>query len=547
MGALRTGGQGSVYKGRRIGEIISAVKLLPTPIHTENNDDKNFRDFQNEVEKLKKVNEEPNPNVVKILNSGITESGSFPFIEMEFIEGPDLEELLKPPHDTVFSIREVIKVADQLSNALAHCHKVSVKHGDIKSNNVKFNIRSGNYILLDFGLSVMSDEQRRSSLRHAGAIEFMAPEQNEGKMLFQTDVYSFGVILFELIAGVVPFPLQDNGETARNTVMVSHMETPVPDVMELRRKNLPDNWSPEKKESEMQVPAWLLKILAKCLEKKPEDRFKDGVELHEAIISKSILSIGEPTDRVKSTAVLQSEIDRLNALLLQYQGAAITSPGIAAVPKHQRNEEIYGSGKKSSVNVSKPVFFTLLILLAALGGFAMFSLFNKDNESTFEEVSTTATDSLDTDSTNVSESQKEANEQEAIRQRTARAVARRDSIRVADSIKLLEPAEEVPLEDETMDNEMQIDTSSERPLGSTDTDPPKIPDRKKYTLAVNKAFFYSEPNLRTKRNAHLVHWNNPELTALDEKNGFIYVVFFNTAGQITKGWLRKSDLKRIGR
>ncbi len=547
MGALRTGGQGSVYKGRRIGEIISAVKLLPTPIHTENNDDKNFRDFQNEVEKLKKVNEEPNPNVVKILNSGITESGSFPFIEMEFIEGPDLEELLKPPHDTVFSIREVIKVADQLSNALAHCHKVSVKHGDIKSNNVKFNIRSGNYILLDFGLSVMSDEQRRSSLRHAGAIEFMAPEQNEGKMLFQTDVYSFGVILFELIAGVVPFPLQDNGETARNTVMVSHMETPVPDVMELRRKNLPDNWSPEKKESEMQVPAWLLKILAKCLEKKPEDRFKDGVELHEAIISKSILSIGEPADRVKSTAVLQSEIDRLNALLLQYQGAAITSPGIAAVPKHQCDEEIYGSGKKSSVNVSKPVFFTLLILLAALGGFAMFSLFNKDNESTFEEVSTTATDSLDTDSTNVSESQREANEQEAIRQRTARAVARRDSIRVADSIKLLEPAEEAPLEDETMDNEMQIDTSSERPLGSTDTDPPKIPDRKKYTLAVNKAFFYSEPNLRTKRNAHLVHWNNPELTALDEKNGFIYVVFFNTAGQITKGWLRKSDLKRIGR
>src|SRR4028118_968918 len=131
MGALKTGGQGSVYKGRRIGEIISAVKLLPTPIHNENNDDKNFRDFQNEVEKLKKVNEKPNPNVVKILNSGITESGSLPFIEMEFIEGPDLEELLKPPHDPVFNVREVIKVADHLSSALAHCHKVGVKHGDI--------------------------------------------------------------------------------------------------------------------------------------------------------------------------------------------------------------------------------------------------------------------------------------------------------------------------------------------------------------------------------------------------------------------------------
>ena len=65
MGALRTGGQGSVYKGRRIGEIITAVKLLPTPIHQEDDNDKNFRDFQNEVNKLKKVNEEPNPNVAR--------------------------------------------------------------------------------------------------------------------------------------------------------------------------------------------------------------------------------------------------------------------------------------------------------------------------------------------------------------------------------------------------------------------------------------------------------------------------------------------------
>ena len=95
MGALRTGGQGSVYKGRRMGPVISAVKLLPTPIHTEDSDDKNFRNFQNEVEKLKKVNEQPNPNVVKILSSGLTESGCFPYIEMEYIEGPDLEDLLK--------------------------------------------------------------------------------------------------------------------------------------------------------------------------------------------------------------------------------------------------------------------------------------------------------------------------------------------------------------------------------------------------------------------------------------------------------------------
>jgi len=291
LGALRTGGQGSVYKGKRIGPIITAVKILPTPIHSESEEDKNYRNFINEVEKLKKVNEVPNPNVVKILNSGITESGSFPFIEMEFIEGPDLEELLKAPNEKVFTIKETIKLADQLACALSHCHKVGVKHGDIKSNNVKFNIHSGNYVLLDFGLSVMSDEQRRSSMRHAGAIEFMAPEQNEGKMLFSTDIYSYGIILYELLAGQVPFPLHDNGETARNTVMLAHMESAVPDVLHLRRQNLPQRWSKAQQEREMQVPLWLITLINRCLEKQPEGRYSNGSELHEVIARGSVAEI----------------------------------------------------------------------------------------------------------------------------------------------------------------------------------------------------------------------------------------------------------------
>ncbi len=288
MGALRTGGQGSVYKGRRMGPIISAVKLLPTPIHTADNDDKNFRNFQNEVAKLKMVNEQPNPNVVKILNSGLTESGSFPYIEMEFIEGPDLEDLLKPPHDPVFTLKEVLKLADHLANALSHCHMVGVKHGDIKSNNVKYNIHSGNYVLLDFGLAIMTDEQRRTSMRHAGAIEFMAPEQNTGAMHMATDIYSYGIILYELLAGQVPFPLHDSGETSRNAVMVAHMESPVPDLMELRKKNIPTSWPKHKREVEMRVPQWLLQLISRCLEKDPEKRYASGMALQEALFEGSL-------------------------------------------------------------------------------------------------------------------------------------------------------------------------------------------------------------------------------------------------------------------
>ena len=341
MGALRTGGQGSVYKGRRMGPIISAVKLLPTPIHTADNDDKNFRNFQNEVAKLKAVNERPNPNVVKILSSGLTESGSFPYIEMEFIEGPDLEELLKPPHEPVFTLKEVLKLADHLASALSHCHMVGVKHGDIKSNNVKYNVYSGNYVLLDFGLAIMSDEQRRTSIRHAGAIEFMAPEQNTGAMYMATDVYSYGIILYELLAGQVPFPLRDNGETSRNAVMIAHMESPVPDLMSLRRKNLPSGWPKHKQELEMRVPQWLLKVISTCLEKDPEKRYMSGMALQEALFNGGLSAEPQPvaTDMPKANAAVADGDSSWRAADAAY----------------------YDSTK---MRISKPLFFALMGLFA---------------------------------------------------------------------------------------------------------------------------------------------------------------------------------------
>jgi len=341
MGALRTGGQGSVYKGRRMGPIISAVKLLPTPIHTEDNDDKNFRNFQNEVNKLKKVNEQPNPNVVKILASGLTESGSFPYIEMEFIEGPDLEDLLKPPHDSIFTIKEVLKLADHLANALSHCHMVGVKHGDIKSNNIKYNIHSGNYVLLDFGLAIMTDEQRRTSIRHAGAIEFMAPEQNTGAMYMATDIYSYGIILYELLAGQVPFPLHDSGETARNAVMIAHMESPVPDVLALRKNNLPTGWPKQKQDLETRVPQWLLQLISTCLEKDPEKRYPSGMALQEALFDGS-LSTEQPAvsiNQLPDNAVVSNSRPSLSAA-----GAA-----------YAHSDKMY---------LSRPLFFALMGMFA---------------------------------------------------------------------------------------------------------------------------------------------------------------------------------------
>ena len=530
MGAIRTGGQGSVYKGRRTGEIICAVKLLPTPIHTEDKKDKNYRDYLNEVEKLKKVNEEPNPNVVKILSSGLTESGSFPFIEMEFIEGPDLQDLLEAPNDSVFSIHEVIKVADQLSNALAHCHKVEVKHGDIKSNNVKFNVYSGNYVLIDFGLAIMSDEQRRTSLRHAGAIEFMAPEQNEGHMLFQSDVYSFGVVLYELLAGTVPFPLNDKSETARNQVMVSHMETPVPDVMALRKKHIPKNWPDDKQEREMRVPEWLLGILSTCLEKKSSSRFASGVELHEAIIHSNALDTRSNEKLEGKNLVLQNENERLKSLLIQYQEQEENVEGISSMSYESTDN-------KNTVRISKPVFIVLLLLIFGLFAFAIYSMFGTDTKS----VSSTIVPGMDSSSvdTNTQVSQPEARIKNNHNDEITALI---DSVIKSDNAT--DSATTEPDEGTVADPGSEINT--DQPQTNPDSPAGQNQRAGKYTLAVQRAYFYDNPTENTRRNTFLANWNKAELTALEDRNGFIYVMFFTDNGQVTKGWLRKRDLRMIG-
>lgn len=597
MGALRTGGQGSVYKGRRIGEIFTAVKILPTPIHTETADDKNFGDFQNEVEKLKKVNEVPNPNVVKILHSGITESGSFPFIEMEFIEGPDLEELLKPPHDPVFSLREVIKVADQLAYALAHCHRVGVRHGDIKSNNVKFNVHTGNYVLLDFGLAAMSDEQRRTSLRHAGAIEFMAPEQNEGQMLFQTDVYSYGIVLYELIAGRVPFPLRDKGETNRNAVMVAHLESHVPDLLALRREHLPDHWSDDRKEREMQVPNWLLSVVATCLEKKPEDRFSTGVELHEAIIRGSILSVKSGEERVNSAAVLNGENERLLSLVRHYQERATDSertgaelramlaqketqireltdrarlpqsaqPSPATLPPavlENRSDDTPAPTVKVPMRVSRMALLLGIILLVGIGGWLAYSRLSGgsattralESESSTDTNRTISPESAGDESANLptDESPDETLANDTPAEKETEPVAEQTTpVQVRDST----PPAPKPTPRRTPQARPQSTSSTEATPAETDptdVDPvagepkPEV-NAKRYTLASTYAYFHNEPDRSTRRSANINIWNNARLTPLAERNGFIYVVYVNEQGQTSRGWLLKENLKPIGK
>ena len=520
LGALKSGGQGSVYKARKTGEIITAIKILPTPIYSESEDDKHFTSFQNEVQKLKKVNEVPNPNVVSIIASGITSSGNLPYIEMEYIEGPDLGELLKPPYDPIFTVKETIKAADQLANALAHCHRANIKHGDIKSNNVKFNQRTGNYILLDFGLSVMSDEQRRTSIRYAGAIEFMAPEQSAGETLFETDIYSFGIILFELLAGTVPFPLINKGEMARNAVMLAHMETLPPDIVSLRRQALPDLWSNDKREREMQVPVWLLSLVYKCLEKEPSKRFKNGSELQECI------HLGAVTDErgkginipSAATAMLQidestwkNEIYRLKVQVAEKE----TLLNELQYQIDSKDKELYqakfGNTSKQT-GISKFIFFVVMIVAVGFAGFAAYKTFYQP----------------------VKDGQAEPVAQED--KKLSRAT---DSAYINANKSIKKPVDKL-----TKYSAVPAATEHSKQKRKWRPDRDSILRKKGHHATneyevINTAYFYETSDKKTRRNVYLTA-GTITLTKLEETNDFIYVSI-TSDGTITKGWMLKKD------
>jgi eukaryotic-like serine/threonine-protein kinase len=523
LGALKTGGQGSIYRAKRTGPIITAVKLLPTPITSEDLSDKHYRDFQNEVEKLKKVNEMPNPNVVRILNFGISETGSFPFIEMEFIDGPDLEELLKEPHDPVFTIKETIRVAEHLANALAHCHRVDVKHGDIKSNNIKYNVHTGNYVLLDFGLAVMSDEQRRTSLRNAGAIEFMAPEQSEGHMLFQSDVYSAGIIIYELLAGQVPFPLESKNLTSRNHVLIAHRETPIPDPLQLREKNLPSNWPEERREHEMAVPQWLIDMLRKCLEKAPEARFANGVELYEYILMHST-KIAETTDL---TEMLRQENKKLKEELAHLKTVEKAAPPPPPVFAQSRPTEFAQPAYTPPPPPALKRNWALPIAAATLAALALLFFIFRDNRDSQGEIVTTDTATNSFQATQPASGSQVVNEDPS--------TGKKDTLFVQ-NVPVETPTNQPPVESEP--------TTEESPPNEEPEAPAPQPTTRHYVVRSGQAYFHNSPDPSTRREAYLTP-SDEVMTATDEQGEYVYIVFTNENGQTSKGWVRKSDLNPV--
>jgi serine/threonine protein kinase len=220
---LGRGGFGVVYLAKDL-QLHSRPVVVKVLTQDFTQDPWTLRKFRQEIEALARID---HPGIVGALDTGETEDGK-PFLVMQYVEGVTLRSVLVPGG---LPLDRVANIARQMGQALSAAHEKGVWHRDLKPENIMLSrVGEGEeYIkLIDFGIAAIKDSQFSAkdskTTRVAGSFAYMSPEQFQGKPCAQSDVWAFGIIVWEMAAGTKPFPadslfdlmiMQQQGVTAR--------------------------------------------------------------------------------------------------------------------------------------------------------------------------------------------------------------------------------------------------------------------------------------------------------------------------------------------
>ena len=245
---LGKGGMGRVYRveDTKLKQEV-ALKLIKPEVAR---DKKTIERFRNELKTARMITHK---NVCRMFDLGEAEGAHF--ITMEYVPGEDLKSFIH--RSEKLSLGKAVSLARQVCDGLGEAHSLGVIHRDLKPGNIMID-RDGNARIMDFGIARSLGEKGVTGAgTMIGTPEYMSPEQVEGKEVDRrSDIYSLGVILYEMVTGRTPF----EGDTAFSIAMKHKGETP---------RN--------PKEYNAQVPENLSRLILKCLEKHKEKRYQ-GVE-----------------------------------------------------------------------------------------------------------------------------------------------------------------------------------------------------------------------------------------------------------------------------
>lgn len=257
---VASGGMGVVYRGERLelGRAV-AIKFLHGWVAEDPNTQKRFRLEAQAMSQLS------HPCCVSIIDFGV--EGTAPFMVMDFVTGETLRSRVHAGGP--LPVKQALGIVRQVLAGLAHAHVKGIVHRDIKPDNIVLTEATGlgdQVRILDFGLARLRDTATNLTLgMPVGTPSYMAPEQIRGEEVdARTDLYSAGVLLFELLTGQKPF----NAERAA-AVMLQHQEAPPPTLASL----LPGAGFSQQLEE----------LVGKAMAKKPEDRFQSAADFAVAL------------------------------------------------------------------------------------------------------------------------------------------------------------------------------------------------------------------------------------------------------------------------
>ena len=253
--SIGEGGMANVYLANdTILDRKVAVKVLRGDLSS---DDKFIRRFQREALSVSNLS---HPNIVEVYDVG-EEDGQH-YIVMEYIEWKNLKQLLKK-RDSL-TLTEVIDIMTQLTDGIAHAHESYIIHRDIKPQNIMIQ-DDGRIKITDFGIAMaLNATQLTQTNSVMGSVHYLPPEQASGKgTTVKSDIYSMGILMYELLTGTVPF----KGDNAVE-IALKHMKDKIPSI----RKQNPA------------IPQSVENILLKATAKNPRNRYDTAREMHEDLV-----------------------------------------------------------------------------------------------------------------------------------------------------------------------------------------------------------------------------------------------------------------------
>ncbi|MBQ9832574.1 MAG: serine/threonine-protein kinase, partial [Clostridia bacterium] len=248
MELIGSGGMAHVYKAKDIiaGRIV-AIKVLKE----ENKDDLEFvRRFEREAQAVLSLS---HPNIVSSYDVGVDDD--MHFLVLEYVEGRTLKEIIT--EEKTLSPKQTINIACQVLDALSHAHERGIIHRDVKPQNVIITPR-GKVKLTDFGIArdTASTTRTFAGSNMIGSVHFLSPEQARGEeVTAESDIYSCGIMLYEMLTGTVPF-------SGDNTVAIAlkHLQEDITPPVRVNSK----------------IPSSLSDIIVKAASKRPEDRYESA-------------------------------------------------------------------------------------------------------------------------------------------------------------------------------------------------------------------------------------------------------------------------------